>query len=173
MALSDLLGPALQLGSTILSVGGQLTRAQATRAVGIRRRAAQEFEAGQLEQDAEASRGIGMRTGEQEITRAGLVMSKQLALAAASGAGASDPTVVDLIARTAGEGSYRQSLAMYQGEAQARLDMMRAAAARYEGETAYADSQVAGNAGDMGALSTVLTGGTKIMSMFDKYWAAP
>lgn len=171
MALSDLLGPALQLGSTILSVGGQLSRTQATRAVGIRRQAASEFEAGQLDQDAEVSRGIGMAAGQYETTKASLVMSKQLALAAASGAGASDPSIVDIISRTAGEGSYRAALAMYQGESQARLDMMRAAAARYEGRTALSDSEVAADAQETGALSTVLSGGVKLTSMFDKYWA--
>src|SRR5204863_7102116 len=99
-----------------------------------------------------------------------VVNSLALARAAASGAGASDPTVLHVLAQTSGEGAYRQALAMYEGEAQARLDKMRAAATRFEGETAESDAAMAKRQYNIGALNTVLTGGIKTASMFDRYF---
>ena len=124
MALSDLLGPALQLGSTILGAGSQVARGEAASAIGARRAAEQEFEAKQLETEAEQSRGVGMRAAQDEVLKARLVNNAALARAAASGAGASDPTVMGVLERTAGMGAYRASLAMYEGEAQARRELM-------------------------------------------------
>lgn len=181
MALSDFLAPALQVASTVLSAGSQLTRGASYRTVGARRQAAKEFEAKQLELEAEQSRGVGLRGAQDEVMRAGRVNSAALARAAASGAGASDPTVVNIIARTAGEGAYRAAVNMYEGEAQARMDLLRAAAARFEGETGVADASAASRAAGIGAVSTVLSGATRISSMlpagsrtmYDKYWTGP
>lgn len=173
MALTDLLAPALQIGSTILSAGSQLARGDAASVIGRRRKAQAEYEADQLEQEAEASRGVGLRGGADAAMQTQLVNSAAIARAAASGAGASDPTVVNIIARTAGEGAYRQALALYEGEAQARMDRMKATALRYEGATAEADSKFARNQSRIGAASTLLSGGVKFTSMYDKYWAGP
>jgi len=59
---------------------------------------------------------------------------------------------------------------MYEGEAQARLDRMRAGATRFEGETAAADAAMAQRQYNIGAANTVLTGAIKTGSMFDKYF---
>lgn len=171
MALSDLLAPSLQIGATILSAGSKVAKGYGYRAVGARRKAASEFEAQQLEQVAEAEQGIGMRKAAGEELRAQIVNSLALARAAASGAGASDPTVLNIMAQTSGESAYRQALAMYEGESQARLDRMRAVAARYEGETSESDSEIAQKQTKASALSTVLSGGVKALSMYNKYWA--
>src|SRR3990167_10902061 len=112
MALSDYLAPSLQIGATILSAGSQLARGYGYRAVGARRKALSEFEAAQLEQGAEAAQGVGLRKAVDERIQAQIVNSLALARAAASGAGASDPTVLNLMAQTAGESAYRQAIAM-------------------------------------------------------------
>jgi len=171
MALSDFLAPSLQVGATILSAGSQIAKGNAYRAVGQRKKALSEFEAQQLETEAEGAQGIGLRGAQDERLKAQVVNSLALARAAASGAGASDPTVLNLLAQTSGESAYRQALAMYEGEAQARLDRMRASAVRYEGDTAASDANIAAGQTGIGALSTVLSGGAKVMSMYDKYWA--
>lgn len=171
--LSDMLAPALQIGATILSSGSQFARGAAARTIGARRKAASEFEAKQLEQEAEQSRGVGMRAAQDEVQKAELVQSAALARAAASGAGASDPTVISILARTAGEGAYRQAVALYQGEAQARFDLMRATAARMEGDIAESDAGSAQKFANMAGLSTALTGGAQALTMYDKYWAGP
>ena len=171
MALSDALPESLQLSSTILNVGSQFARAGATRTVAARRKAALEFEAGQQEIAAQESSGVALRAAQDEVLKARTVNSTALAKAAASGAGASDPTVMAVLSRTAGEGAYRSALAMYEGEAQARLDRMRAAALRYQGAVGEADAQTAAQQSGIGVASTLLSGGVRLLSMYDKYWA--
>ena len=169
MALSDALPEALQLSSTILNVGSQVARSRALRTVGARRKAALEFEAGQQEIAAQESSGVALRAAQDEILRARTVNSTALAKAAASGAGASDPTVMAVLSRTAGEGAYRSALAMYEGEAQARLDRMRAAALRYQGDVGEADAAQAAQQSGIGVGSTLLSGGVKLISMYEKF----
>lgn len=173
MALSDMLGPSLQIGSTVLSAGSQFARANTYGTVGRRRKAALDFEAAQEEEQAGQVQAGAQRTAEDIGRQATLVNSAAIARAAASGAGASDPTVMNIVARTSQEGAYRQAQALYEGEAKARLDRLRAQAARYEGDTVMADAEAARRASMLGASSTVLTGGVKSLSMFDKYWAGP
>lgn len=173
MALSDLLPAALQVGSTILSASSNVARGRAAVAIGAKRKALSDFEAQQLEDSAIESRGTGMRGAADAALKTGQVNSETLARAAASGAGASDPTVMNIIARTAGEGSYRQALAMYEGEAQARLDVLRGAGLRYQGQNYEADAATAANQSNLGALNTVLSGGDRMLSMYEKYWAGP
>ena len=171
MSLGDLLPTALQIGATILNTGALIAKGKATQLVAARRRAQSDFEAQQLDQAGVESRGVGMIGAADQTMRSQLVISDALAKAAASGAGASDPTVMSIIARTAGEGAYRAQMAMYEGEAQARLDTLRAAGLRFQGDTAVADASVARRADNTAALATALTGGVKAMSMYEKYWA--
>ena len=173
MALSDWLAPTLQAGSTILQAGSQVARGAAGKTIAARRQALDEFEAQQLEQEAAQSRGVGMRGAADETLKTEYLNSTALARAAASGAGASDPTVMNVIARTAGEGAYRSALAMYEGEAQARMDMVSAGAKRYEGAVGAQDAATAAKISNMGAANTLLTGGVKAMSMYEKYFSGP
>lgn len=173
MAIGNWLGPALQIGSTVLDVGAAMSRGRAAKVVGARKQQAAEFEAAQLDLEAERSRSIGMAAALEEQRKTQLINSAALARAAASGAGASDPTVINLLTKTAGIGAHRAAIAMYQGEAQARLDTSRAITARFEGETAASDASVAAQQANMTAMSTLLSGGVKVLSMYDKYWAGP
>ena len=171
MAISDFLGPALQIGSTILNVGSQVARSNANQTVAARRKDALDFEAKQQDMAASESSGVAMRAAQDEVLKARMVNSTALARAAASGAGASDPTVMAVLARTAGEGAYRSAVAMYEGEAQARLDRMRAAALRYQGEVGVADAEDAAGTAGIGIASTLLSGGVRALSMYEKYFA--
>ena len=155
-SLSDLLPLSLQVGSTILGAGSQIARGQALSAIGARRAAEQQYEAKQLEAEAEQSRGVGLRAAQDQTRRGVLVNSAALARAAASGAGASDPTVMAVMERTAGMSAYRSALAMYEGEAQARLDVTRAGALNYEAGTNLEDAQAGKTAAGFGAASTLL-----------------
>lgn len=173
MALSDLLGLGLQIGSTVMGAGSQVARGEAAQAIGARRAAEQQYESKELEAEAASSRGVGLRAAQDQVRNAMFVNSAALARAAASGAGASDPTVMTVISRTAGEGAYRAALAMYEGEAQARLDLAKAGAMNFEARTNLSDAALAREQANMGAASTVLTGATRAMSLYQKYWAGP
>lgn len=172
MALSDFLAPSLQIGSTILKAGSQQADIYSSLLVAKRRQALGEYEAQQLEQEAEQARGVGMRGAADEALKTEYMNSTALARAAASGAGSSDPTVMNVISRTAGEGAYRSALAMYEGESQARLDVQMAAAKRYEGSLSLRDWNADKVAG-LNVANTLLTGGVKALSMYDKYFAGP
>lgn len=69
------------------------------------------------------------RQSAEELRQADLVASRALAVAAASGGGASDPTVVAVLARTRGEGVYRANLALYEGAERARAIRIQGAGA--------------------------------------------
>jgi len=66
-----------------------------------------------------------------------LAESRALALAAASGGGATAPTVVKIISRIAGEGAYNAARALYAGEEKARQLKLQALIRDYEGEQAF------------------------------------
>lgn len=171
MALSDMLGPALQIGSTILSADSQYEKGNAGVVVANRRRAMDEFQAQQLETEAGQSKAVSQVQAGDIARQVAIVQSATLARAAASGAGAQDPTVLNVMARTGAEGAYRQAVALYEGEAQARIDLARAGAARFEGQTNVSDAAAAKRQADIGAGATVLAGGAKALSMYDKYYS--
>lgn len=79
-----------------------------------------ELEAAHMEQQAVLSVASAQRAMLEERRQAQLLQSRALAVAGASGAGVSDKTVVDVIAGIAAEGSYRQSIALYEGMERSR-----------------------------------------------------
>ena len=97
--------------------------------------------------------------------------SAALASAAAGGGGASDPTVVNIIARTAGEGAYRRAVALYQGDDRARLMNMQADAKQYEGGNTEANSMLVAGAQVFKGGSTLLNSATRDASLFQRFGA--
>lgn len=95
-----------------------------------------EFDAWQAEEDSKESIAIAQREAMEERRQSDIVASRALAVAAASGGGVSDPTIVNLIARIKGEGAYRAAVAMYEGESRARQYRLAAASSRYGGAQA-------------------------------------
>ena len=117
------------------------------------------FEAKQMEKKAHQALSVSQRKA-QELDRQGrLQQSRALAIAASSGGGASDPTVMNLMAELSGETDYRKTVALYEGREEAASLRLGAEVAREEGDLAK-------NAGQIAALGTVLSGGT---SLYSKY----
>lgn len=158
--------PYLAGAGTALSAFGQLQQGQGYLEHGMIQNAAAQFAAEQLRQNANAVLASTQRSAQDIGRNAQYVMSTQLARAAASGGGASDPTVMNLIARTAGETSYRQQVALYSGEAKAREMQISAAAAEWSGAAELRVAQRASTSADISAASTVAGGG---VSLFEKY----
>lgn len=159
----------MQAGGTLLSAQGQLSRGRAALGAAKSKQIEDNFEATQLNQDAGQSIAVSQRNAADVKRQTTLINSQALARAAASGAGASDPSVISTIARTSGEGAYRQGVALYEGEAQARMDRIRAAAATLEGNLDVSAGEAANSMSKVGAVSTVLTGGSNTYSMYRKY----
>jgi hypothetical protein len=156
-----------------LEMEGYNRAADASRLAGQRRNVASQFEAEQLEQNAGQVVAASQRDALEERRRADLMASRALALAAASGGGSSDPTVVNIIAKLKGEGSYRSAVALYRGETEARRLRMGAKAKRYEGAVAEegGEYQAAGYE-TMAVASLFKTVGSSIgptKSLFERY----
>jgi hypothetical protein len=146
----------MMIGSTVLSAGGQY-RAGKTED----KRA--KIEARQMEAQAKEEFAASQRAGFEQERQGALKASRMLALAAASGGGASDPTIVNLMANLAGETQYRKSVELYEGGERAK-DL------RYQGQVRRYEGKEAKRAGKLGAFTTLLSGGT---SLYSKYGMKP
>jgi hypothetical protein len=173
-AAAPYIGGALSIGGTLLSAKGQKDSGKA--AVKQAEQTAQnemvaaEFEARQAEYLAGQAKAVSQREAFEQRKMAGLLASRSLALAAASGAGSSDPTVVDIIGKIYAEGAYRSALAMYEGEEQARSLDVAAQARRLSGKSgasaALSEGRSVSKASNMNMFSTILSGGS---SFLDNY----
>ena len=103
---------------------------------GQRARDAKTFEARQYEQQAVQQEAAAQRAAAEQRRQSSIQQSRAIAVAAASGAGATDPSVVTHVSRMAGMGRYNSNLALYQGEEAARQLRMHAVAAQFTGLTA-------------------------------------
>lgn len=153
------------VGLALQAKAGADARADAE-AIAARKRQAAEFEAQQLDQQAGQAIAAAQRTLFSEGRQGKLVQSRAIALAAASGGSASDPTVVKIVSGIASESAYRQNLAMYQGEEKARQLHIAAAADRMSGEIDAAASLASGRAIETETTGRILGTGA---SMYARY----
>lgn len=140
---------------------GRLARIQ-----GERQQMAAEFNAWQAEKAAGVTLAISQRQAIEERRQADLEASRSLAVAAASGGGVSDPTIVRLLARTQGEGVYRANVALYEGEARARQLRFDAMLGKASGFDALAEGAGKEQAYALYGLGNLARGGA---SLYAKY----
>lgn len=157
---------AMQGASMLMQQQGASDAAEAAQANAERIRVEKDFEAKQLRQQAGTAIAVGQRGALEQERQARLVQSRTLAVAAASGGGVSDPTIVNMLAKTAGEGTYRARVALYGGEERARLLRMQAAAADYEGAAALEGGANKASAYETQGTSAMFSGAS---SLFTKY----
>ncbi len=150
--MAQALPAVLSVGGSLLSAGGSIASANA-KAADLRSQAAQ------LEVRAGLERASSQRRAIEEKRQAGLATSRGLAVAAASGGGVDDPTVVRQLAGIEGEGEYRALSALYEGEETARGNEAQAEANRKAAKGVK-------TAGLLNAAGSILSGGA---SMFDRY----
>lgn len=117
------------------------------------------FEADQLEESSGQQIASAQRTAIEDRHQGALAQSRALAVAAASGGGASDPTVVNIISKLAGEGAYRGMVDLYSGEEKARQMRVQADITRKGGGQAYQNAQNT-------SLATAISGAS---SLFTRY----
>jgi hypothetical protein len=117
-ALGGAAGAAGGGGAGLLTGLGALVSAGGTIMSGVAAKNAADYEARQMEIKAAEERAAAGREAEEKRKEARLVMSRQQALAAASGAGAGmdAPTIVKLMTQTAGQGEYGAQTVRYGGE---------------------------------------------------------
>jgi hypothetical protein len=117
----------------LLSAGGTLMQGQAADSSAA-------SEAAQLNQQAGQERAVSQLDAITQRRSARYAQSRAQAVAAASGAGASDPTVVDVISGIAGEGEFQALTSLYTGEDRARGMEFSGKVRRREGKAAQAAS---------------------------------
>jgi hypothetical protein len=126
---------------------------------------AAKFEAKQMEQQAGQERAASQRVALEKRRESRLVNSRVTAVAAGSGAGATDPTVIDLLGENEAAGEYNALSSLYEGEEKARGLEMGASARRYEGKVAKQSAMLKGGATLLGGAAGSMGSG----SLFDKY----
>jgi hypothetical protein len=171
---------ALQLASTLIGVASSLGAAQAQKAAGTATTKLAEYtaslregQARSMEQNAGQERAIAQRTAEQQRRAGRLLSSRAQAISAASGAGALDPTVIDLLAGIDRETDVRASNALYAGEERAKgleygaiLQRAGAAGDLYAGQSQAAALENAANRSSLQGAGTAFGG---FASIYDKY----
>ena len=144
--------PFLFMAGTAMSAGGSIIGAN-SQAKGLKGAAAQ------YEAQAGMDRASSQRKAAEEKRQGRIQQSRVLALVAASGAGASDPSVINAMANMEGESEYAKNVALFEGESSARGYEAQAAMRRREAKAVR-------TAGLMEAAGTVLKSG---MTMYDRF----
>lgn len=167
--LDDLI--AMNTAGYNINALGQVMGAVSHLSYGLTARRGEEFQAAQLRQEAGNAAASGQRSAADVQLQSQYIASRALAVAAASGGGASDPSVVNLMAKNAQVGAYKQSVALYQGADRSRALNLQASAKEYTGkEIAFNSEQVA--AGQLfRAGTTLMARDASNSSLFKKYGA--
>ena len=153
------------IAATALKVASSIQEGRVANAIGKAQRTAKDREADQLDANAKNAVAVAQRKMLEERRRGDLIASKALAIAAAGG-GATDKSVVNIISDLKGEGSYRATLALYEGEDKARLLRNQASLTRFEGEQAFEAGKAKKRAANLKAFTEAAIGAA---SMYAKY----
>lgn len=157
---------AIALVGTAMQMGGKYGEADAARVQATQVRAGKQFEADQMEQNAEQAQAAAQRTAAEARHRSKLIASRALALGGASGAGMSDPTMAGILTDIGADGVYRSAVAIYEGDDKARRLRMGAEGAEYEGQVMEQGLHHKAKALEKSALGSAMQMGG---SLFSKY----
>ena len=134
-------------------------------AQGIAAEKRSELEAAQLEAKASQAKGAAQLKAAEERRQGELLRSRATAVAAASGAGVDDPTVLNTLGDITAEGEIRALYSIYNGDIEATDLTLQAQAVRDEGDSARTAGYISGVtsiatawAGGIGGASDGLTG---------------
>lgn len=144
--------PFIMLGMSVLSAKGSMD-------AGAAQQESANYIAEQEETAAGQERATAQREAIEQRRQARIASSRALAVAGASGAGVTDPTVTNIVGDIAGEGEYRALTALYRGEDRARKLETDAALKRMGGSDAAQASKLE-------AGSSLLQGGSTLMTRY-------
>lgn len=137
---------------------------------GIAQQFAAEFSAEQMEEQAGVALAASQQAANEERRMSAVLQSRALAVAGASGAGVSDPTMLRIVGSIAEEGELAAQTRRYEGTEAARSLRIQAEVARYEGRMAreglQVQSQAIRQAGDASRTASLIS---TAASVWDKY----
>lgn len=128
-----------------------------------------QFQSEQLRVNAGQAQAAAQRNAIDIERQTQLNASRALAVAASSGGGAFDPTVVSLLAQNAADGAYRKAAALYEGEDQARALNLQAAGVDTGSKIAQANSKARQAAMLVDTAASAYGGYARGTSMRSKY----
>lgn len=145
-AIGSALGSSLSGIGTAASVVGTGVSALGAIQQGRAAQAAADYEAKQMGIKGAEERAAAGREAQMKRKEGELALSRQQALAAASGAGAGTdaPTIVKLMSDTAGQSAYNAGVVNYGGESRAQGLFDSARGRRASGKASYLGSVIGG-----------------------------
>ena len=155
------IGIVLTVASTAIQAANTLAAGRAEQAAARARQQALEHQAAQARQNAGQERAAAQRGAFEERRIARFVESRALARAAASGAGAGDPTVENILGDIGAEGEFRALNELFIGEDRARNLEMQADLKIFEGDQERRAGDIARSASRRLAFAQVLSGGAR------------
>jgi len=163
------------LAIPLLVGGGALAASQQLQAGQNASRSAT-IAAGQLEENATRAeyaagqaKAASQRKAAEESRQNRLLQSKQIAIAAAGGASTSEKNIADIIANTAVEGRLASSIALYEGDLRSDALLNEAIGLRNKATVTRYEGKQARKAGNIGAISSLLSSGAQASSFYGKY----
>lgn len=151
---------------SLIGAWGAIEGGRTARINAERQQVAAQFEAQQGEVNAGTAIAVSQRAAEEQRRQGRYAASRALAVAAASGGGASDPTVVRLISQTKGEAAYRASVALYEGEAKARTMRLQALAGNLSGDWALENGLRVQQQYDLAATGELIKGAGSLYARY-------
>ncbi|EOI7348445.1 hypothetical protein HL273_20335 [Yersinia enterocolitica] len=145
-------GNALSAGGSLLNAFGSVSSGNASSSMSLQ-------EAAQLDSQATTTRAQSQIQAREDRRQARLAESRAQALAAASGANANSTSFVNNISDMESQGELNALTSLWSGNQQANVMKSMANAKRMEASSAK-------KAGGIGALSSVLSAGKSLYSMF-------
>jgi hypothetical protein len=142
----------------IASAIGTVVEGAATARAGRAAAANAEIEARQLDAAGKEELAAGQREGFELDRETAMLQSKQQSLAAGSGAGATDATVLDAMDDVKREGGYRRNMALYGAIQRSRGLKAQAGATRRSGQVALEGSRIAATGTIIGGLGRAASG---------------
>lgn len=162
------IGIALTVASTGMKAISTLRAGKAEQEAGRARQQALEHQAAQARQNAGQERAAAQRGAIEQRRQGRFVASRALARAAASGAGAGDPTVENILGDIGAEGEFRALTELFVGEERARGLEHQADIKVFEGGQERRAGDIARRASKFSAFTQVLSGGAKAAGIYGK-----
>jgi hypothetical protein len=160
----------MMVAGSVLSAGGQIQAGNAAAAEGIAGQQAMDYRAAEERSQAQTARGVASVEASNTARDTGLVLSSARARAAASGAGATDPTVVSLESGIAGRGEINLLTQLASGEERAKGLENQANLDIYQGQQLAEAGRVQQRSSRTRALASLLSGAG---GLFARYGGSP
>lgn len=152
------------IASTVVQASSTLAAGKAEQQAANARAQGLEHQAAQARQVAGQERATSQRAAIEQRRRGRLLSSRALAVAAASGAGAGDPTVENILGGIGAEGEFRALSELFIGEERARGLETQADLRIFESEQERRAGKAARSASRLAAGAQILGGTAKAFS---------